>query len=467
MRIGASLTGIERQLLNAANESNAAATINALRLATGQKVNSPADDPSAFVQISRLESRLSLINTTLTQIESAANVVAQTQLGLDGVRTELNTIRATLLEDEDQSLTPSERTERQELIDAALTRINEVATSDIEGRQRLDGTADFRYSGGRSDQIANLRVYSARDTAIRASVTSTATRGQLTYTGASGQITADATFTVTGKEGAVEFDVTTSDLLTDVADDINAQSHKTGIVAEASGDTLEFSTVEFGTRSTLDVVVSSGTFVVAGGNGSGSTAGVDAVARVNGRTLTGDGNRFDYNANGTRFSLEVESYFVGDLGNVEISGVNVAQFTITPDPTQTTSFAVGGVQTAHFRGESGALDELRSGGSLAGLGGNTSQALRVVDAALARLTSLEAGVEGFANSTIQSSASLLDGFANAIEETLLSLNEADPTEESILLSKNQDLAQSAIASLSILDQQRSTVVALLSQIAGV
>jgi flagellin-like hook-associated protein FlgL len=52
MRIGASLNGVEQKLLNAANE--AAASINALRLATGAKVNAPSDDPSAFVQISGL-----------------------------------------------------------------------------------------------------------------------------------------------------------------------------------------------------------------------------------------------------------------------------------------------------------------------------------------------------------------------------------------------------------------------------
>jgi flagellin-like hook-associated protein FlgL len=57
--------------------------------------------------------------------------------------------------------------------------------------------------------------------------------------------------------------------------------------------------------------------------------------------------------------------------------------------------------------------------------------------------------------------------ASAIDETLNAIDEANPTEESILLSKSQDLAESAFASLSILDQQQSLVVSLLSEIAGI
>ena len=50
-----------------------------------------------------------------------------------------------------------------------------------------------------------------------------------------------------------------------------------------------------------------------------------------------------------------------------------------------------------------------SGGSLSGLGGNTSQALRVVDEALGQLTLIEGSVDAFADVTVASAASLLDG----------------------------------------------------------
>ncbi len=50
-RIGARLSGIERTLLNRLAEANAAATINSLRLATGQKIHAPSHGPSAFLAL--------------------------------------------------------------------------------------------------------------------------------------------------------------------------------------------------------------------------------------------------------------------------------------------------------------------------------------------------------------------------------------------------------------------------------
>jgi flagellin-like hook-associated protein FlgL len=53
-RIGATITGVELRLLNQLSEANAAASLNALRLATGKRINSAADDPSGFIDLSRL-----------------------------------------------------------------------------------------------------------------------------------------------------------------------------------------------------------------------------------------------------------------------------------------------------------------------------------------------------------------------------------------------------------------------------
>ena len=466
MRIGASLNGFERRLLNLAAGANAAAAVNALHLATGKKVNTPADDPSAFLQINGLESRLSNINTTLSQIQTAANVVAQVQLTLDLIDTELTIIRNALLADEDLSLTQSQRDANQATIDQALAQINQLATSDIEGRRRLDGSGDYQYSGGRTDRITELRVYTARESSITVNVITVATQAELTYTGSSGQITADATFTLAGDRGSVVFSVSQNDLLTDVVDDINQQSHKTGIVAKVSGDSLELSTVDFGSRATLDVTVSSGTFSVTGGNGNGSDKGVDAVAIINDRTITGDGNRFTYSANGTHLVVEVDAYFIGQMGKINITGDRVAQFAISTDPRHVGKLGLAGVQTAQFRGLSGSLNELASGRSLSGLNTNTSQALRVVDDAIARLKLIDGRLQGFSDSTIDSSEALLNGFATTVSDAIININSADLNEEALLLTKNQDLAKNAIASLSLLDDQRALVVSLLQQLAA-
>ncbi|MDP7020330.1 MAG: hypothetical protein QGG36_31320, partial [Pirellulaceae bacterium] len=79
MRIGASISGFERQLLNAVAEANSAAAANALRISTGKKINSPADDPSGFLRVSKMEGRLDLVQRALTRVDVASNIASGLQ----------------------------------------------------------------------------------------------------------------------------------------------------------------------------------------------------------------------------------------------------------------------------------------------------------------------------------------------------------------------------------------------------
>ena len=161
-RIGAHLSGIERALLNSLAEANAAATINSLRLATGKNVNAPSDDPSAFLALSQIQGRLSTVTATMANVTAASSMVSQAQTTLDQIRTQLNTLRTELLKDEDGSLTAEQRAEAQANIDAAITEIESLAATEIDGRRLLDGSADYTVSGRNSSQVADLRVHSTR-----------------------------------------------------------------------------------------------------------------------------------------------------------------------------------------------------------------------------------------------------------------------------------------------------------------
>ena len=469
-RIGATISGIERQLLRYLNDANTAAARHAIRLASGQRINKPADDPSAFLQISKFERQLGLVNTTSGNIDAAANLAAEAQLTLDQIRTQLNTIRTALVADEDRSLTAEERAEKQAEIDAAIAQINELAKTPIEGRGLLDGSSNYRLSGRNSAQVSSVQVYATRATTISGSVTSAATQGTLTYTGLLGNTTSSATFTLTGERGATTVTVTAGQALTDVAEGINNDSHKTGISASVVGSTLTLSTVNYGTRATLAVDVTSGTFNVTGGNGDGTAEGTDVAAIINGRTFSGgasvDGNKLTYSQNGLHFTIDFAAGFSGALSDIEISESSIRKFALTPDPAALAKLGLPGVQAAQLRGVSGSVDQLLSGGSLSGLDGNTSQAIRVVDEALESLSLIEGRVDGFADAAVASSAALMDDLATNLEETLASVNGIDEDEEELLISKNQTLASNTLAALSAIGQQRSSLLDLLKQIAG-
>ena len=93
MRIGATISGIELKLLNSIAESTAAANENAIRIATGQRVRSPSDDPATFVKIVKLEGRISKVQSSASRVDAASANAAQTQLTLDSIQTQLTAIR--------------------------------------------------------------------------------------------------------------------------------------------------------------------------------------------------------------------------------------------------------------------------------------------------------------------------------------------------------------------------------------
>jgi len=466
-RIGANLSGIERSLLNRLAEANAAATLSSLRMATGSKINSPSDDPSAFVMLSGLQSQLGTLVAAMTNVTAASSMITQVQSTLDSVRTQLEAIHIELIADEDGGLTGAERADAQANIDAAIQQIDVLVATKIDGRRLLDGSADFDVSGRNFSQVADIRVYSTGGSTqtISGSVTQAASQAELTFTGTSGQVGTNATFTLSGDSGSVEITVTAAEQLSTLQTEINANSHKTGVTASLVGDVLTFNSVDYGSDADLAVVVSSGTFTVAGGNGDGTANGTDAQATINGQSYTGDGNQLTVSQNGFHYSLELTPGFTGSLSTITVDG-DALSFALSPNLTSTSTLAIPGLQPERLGGLSGTLSQLASGGPLADLGGNASQAIRVVDEALAELTRIEGTVDGFANAAITSTSGLLSDLQDDLQDAIDDVNLVSDTEESARVAYYQDLASNSAAGLAILYQQRHGIVNMLQQIAG-
>lgn len=474
MKIGAQLSGMEQQLLLQLWEANLAAQDNALRLVSGKKVDRPADDPSAFIQVSGMQTELSDVNNAIARIDGATNVAAQAQLAVDQMRTQLNTIRSALLADENGTLSDTERTEKQSEIDAALAAIDDLARTEVNGRRILDGSADHTLSGRNSSQVRDLDIYAVGsvDPTIAGTVTQAAQQATLEYAGSGKKVRNDATFALSGKRGITTITVAKNESLSDVADRINAESHGTGITASVAGNTLTLTTVDYGSAATIAVDVTSGTFNVTGGNGDGTANGTDAELTINGLAVSAEqisGNTVNYARNGYRFRLELAAGFSGDLDTITIRDDATLKFALSPSPESITTVALPSLFAARFGGVSGRLTDLADGGSLAGLADNTSQAIRVVDEALSQLTLIEARVDSFANTTVASSAAVTVGFAEILDNNgdgVVDVNEIDEEKESLLLTKNQSMAANALASLAIVQQQQQSILILLHQQAG-
>ncbi len=465
-RISTNISGIERTLLNRLAESNAAVTISTLRLATGKKINSPADDPASFVYLSGLQSQLSNVTAAMVNVTAASSMITQAQTAIDSIQTQLSTIRTELLTDETRSLTGAQRADAQANIDAAIDQINTLAATAIGGRKLLDGSADYQIQGRSSSQVRELRVYSTGGSAltIDGTVDTAATQAQLTYTGntPADTVIATATFTLTGETGSVEITVTADESLDNLVDAVNDTSHDTGIVASRVDEVVTFSSVDYGSDAAVDVDVSSGTFDVSDG---GSVTGTDASVTINGQSYTGDGNRVDVAENGVHYELDFYQGFSGDFNTISV-GAEALTFALSTEPFRESSLAIPSLQAGFLGRLSGSLDDLASGGGLDGLDANTSQAIRVVDEALAEVTRIEGVVDGFYNAAISSTSSLFSDIQDDLETAIDDVDLVDTTEETARLTFYSTLAYNAVSGLTILQQQRSSIVVVLQRLAG-
>lgn len=464
-RIGATLSGFERQLLNQLAETNAAAAMASLRLATGRKINQPRDNPSGFVLLSTFQAQRAAALRTAEVVSVSQSLGADVQLAIDRIRAQLNTLREKALADEDQALTADERLARQAAIDAAVAEINRIVAGSQGGRRMLDGSADFAYAGVNAAQVRSLRALSlggAAAVTLSGHVTTAAARAQLGHDAGGASIAADAAFQLGGDRGAVSIQVTAGESLSDVAARIDQESHRTGVTAVAQGTTLVFTSIAYGSAAEVEISVTSGVFAVGSG---GHAVGVDAAGTFNGRSFTAQGNRFSLNLEGAVLQFELADDFSGALAEMTVSGT-APSFVVSPDLARRATLALPSLAAWNLGGWSGTIDQLATGGAWGELGANAPRAVRIVDEALGQLTRIEGQVDGFVRQTLQSSRSLWSGLAAETQTAIDAIDKSDEQEDALLLAKNQMLAANIVASLEILADQRAGIVEILRKAAG-
>ncbi len=343
-RIGASLSGMERRLLNRLAQSNAAATLNNLHMAEGKRILSPRDDVSAFTTLSRMQTRLSTVTATMSNVTAANSLVSQTQTAVGQIRSQLELIQTELLKDEGQTLNASERAEGQAKIDEAIAQINSLAATSIDGRRMLDGSATYSVQGRNSSQVSQLTVHSKGS----GGPTVVGTQAELTYSGTNRFVTTNATLEITGNLGTTAISTTTADTLEDLAAKINERSQDTGVTASVDANTLTFASADIGANESIEVEATVGTFALSGGNGDGTANGVDtsygSQPAIAGRVVEA-ATRAELTYTGTAGAIGV-----GDGGNLTITGQDGSSLITVADAETLTDVATKINNVSHETG---------------------------------------------------------------------------------------------------------------------
>lgn len=450
-------------LLNRLAEDQAAIALSTLRKTTGKNINRAADDPSGFVKLSQLQSQLTAASKATSNATTTAQLTALAQTKASSIAAQLQTIRAALLDDQ---LTPEQA---QTIVDQALASIDGSAAASIGGRNWLGGGAQYNVANVDRSQVAEIQVSAAASgRQIHAVVTQSATQAQLVYQGdTDDKVTANAQFVLSGRRGEITVSATAGQSLQLLADEINQKSYLTGVTAAVNtGDhRLTFTSVDYGSRATARVEVLSGSFIVSGGDEHGFAKGDDARAVINNAQYRGDGNRFDVDQNGLRFSIEFAAGFSGGTSTMIVSGEPL-RFALDPNLGSSALLSLPDLHTARLGGPSGSLDQLAAGGPLSVASGNKAQAIRVVDEAAAKVGLAQAKLGGFAQATVNTALNYLNDLTTTLTEAVDQIDQVNVPREDALISHYQALASNALAGLSIINQQRSQIVDLIRRIAG-
>lgn len=235
------------------------------RLSTGLKINSGADDPAGLIASENLRAEKLGLAKAVDNAERASNIIGTAEGGLAEVSSLLSELQSLVTEAANSGgLSEEEIDANQQQVDSILNTINRLAGSvQFNGKKLLDGSLAYTTSGVLSNQIANVRINSARivngdDLSVTVNVTASAQLATVDYTG--GTLSAAATIQVTGRAGTEQITFNTGATISGMQTSINALTDLTGVSATISGSNLVFTSTEYGSDEYVTVRAVTGTF---------------------------------------------------------------------------------------------------------------------------------------------------------------------------------------------------------------
>ncbi len=458
-----SLSPSQIRAINRLHSLSKAIATNSQRLSTFKRINSASDDPAGLIASSILQRELTAAETASKNVTRATAVVNTADSSLGEIVDQLQAARTLILQSAGGGLSSAEVAANQVEVDVIIRNINSLGQVEFGGKRLLDGTSSFRTEGVDPAEFSNVTVLAKStdsDVTVNVEVTSQATQATDTF---SGTISSDTTLTVTGPDGSAVITLANGASNADIADAFNAVAYLTGVdaVEDVGNGEVDFSTADYGSAATIEITVSEGTFNTDGGN---SVAGTDAVADVNGESVTANGTTFQVSNGAAQLEFTVDPSASGTLTTFQVTGKGL-EFAVGSNVSNTLRIGMPAINSARLGGPAGSLNDILSGNSADLIGGNSVTALRIVDDAIDQALMARARVGAFAKNGLQPAGRLLDSQITNLSSVLSSIQDTDIAVETARLTNNQLMQQATLQALSISGLQQESVLSLLQSTA--
>ena len=145
------------QSMNSLGQISDKMGMHQMRLATGKKINSAADDPAGYQLARSLETRKRGLDAALQNVSQAKNVLNVAEGGYQNVMDILQTVKEKATQAADYSLSNTQRTAINDQVTALLGEIDDIVSeTTFNGDSLIDGgyAGAFHTGEGGGDQLS-------------------------------------------------------------------------------------------------------------------------------------------------------------------------------------------------------------------------------------------------------------------------------------------------------------------------
>lgn len=476
------------------------------RLSTGFRINRGKDDPAGLIASENLRSDIRSINQAVSNAERADQVMNIAEGGLQEISSLLVEMQGLLTAAGNKAgLSRSEKEANQLQVDSILQTIDRIAgATSFQGTKLLNGNFDYSASSinaGVKEYKINSAKFEGASLDVDVVVTASAQQAGMFLSVAATAINLSAgssfVIEVGGSLGSREFTFTSGVTLAKMVSAINSFSDVTGIKASTSGTGIKLTSDQYGNDEFVSVKI-----VDSGGIGTASNIGIynlsttntkvaaasahtdynatdarngqrdlgqDIGASVNGITATSDGRTLRVNTDFLDVEMTlstVSAQTLGALGSraFAITGGG-ADFQLAADVNIAGKVSVG-IQDVAIRNlgreDVGYLDDIASGKSFNLVDGNNlSDAQKVVDAAIDRISRMRGRLGAFQKNTLGSTIRSLQITSENTQAAESAIRDTDFAKETAELTRSQILVSSATNILSLANQSPQSALQLL------
>lgn len=460
--------------VNDLNKNNQALSETLRRLSSGLKINKAGDNPAGLIISELLRGQVGALKQAVNNSERTSNVLSTAEGSLNEVSALLVTIRDLTVQASNRGALTSEEIRAAQLqVDSAVQSITRIAnTTTFGGTPLLNGSLDYVTSGVSTTNILDLDLASVQFGThayipVSINVMSSAQAAGLAFTAAGLTASQNITLELAGKNGVETLSFIGSTANSAIMFAVNTVSDVTGISAALSGAVLVLMSQDKGSDAFVSVHALAGTFATVlyedGVTASQRDSGTNAVASINGSMAVANGNTLRLNNSSLSMELTIADSFTGTTAFAITGGGALFQLGAGISTNEQMNLGIRSVAAGRLGSYSmGYLSEITTGGRYTLIGGETKQALEIVDKAILQIATLRGRLGAFELNTVQTNIHSLNVAIENATAAESVIRDTDFAAETANLTRAQILVQAGTSVLATANTTPQAVLKLLS-----